>query len=298
MEIISDITAFKESVIGLGFFDGIHKGHEILIKNVTKLAKKYKLPSILITFKKSPAEYFNKTVKYITTNEEKLDIISEFGIDYIIELPLDKKTINTSAISFLENYLIKQLNVKYIITGFNFTFGKNKEGTSSTLKNLQSKLKYNYIEIPAVKDGDNIISSTYIKELLTRGEIEKANTLLYKPFQISGIVQKGDEIGKTLGFPTANIDYNSSKISIPFGVYAVNVEYDNQIRKGIMNYGIKPTLNKHISEPTAETHIFNFDKNIYNEKIQVKILKQIRKEKKFNSINELKLQIKKDIEKC
>ncbi len=297
MEVFNDIIQLKNSTVALGFFDGVHIGHQALINKVVKTAKLHNTKSVLITFKKSPAETFGKDVKYITNNKEKEFLISSFDVDYMIELSFNEDLMNMTALDYLKN-VTNNLHPYTIITGFNHTFGKNKVGNPFFLKEQSSKLNYDYIEIPAIIHNNEIVSSTLIKKYLLNGDIENANQMLGHNFNISGEVIEGNKIGRTIGFPTANIIYPEHIVQIPFGVYRCNVNIQNKTYRGFLNYGIKPTIKETHKKPIAEVHIIDFNKDIYGENIEISILKKIRNEKKFSSIEELRQQINEDLKQC
>ncbi len=298
MEILNDLKEIKNSCIGLGFFDGLHLGHRELLSVLVKKAQNTNSKSVVISFKNSPAEKFFSDVKYINLRGERENLINQMGVDYLIELDFDDNLVNITAENYLKNVLVKYFSPKLIISGFNHTFGKNKQGNSEFLKNNQSNYGYKYIQIEPVKFNDEIVSSTYIKELLTKGNISKANLMLATPFTISGVVEKGNQIGRQISFPTANISYPKEKVIIPYGVYSVNVKYNFKTYKGMLNFGIKPTINRLDKKPVAEVHILGFNEDIYDEFIEIEILNKIRDEQKFSSLDELKKQIKKDIQAC
>ena len=276
--------------IVLGFFDGVHAGHRELINSAVNFSRENK--TVLLTFKSSPSLYFNGTEEYIRTREESVKIIENLGVDIVEEI--DFSTIaNQSAEEYLEN-LINKYSPKAIFTGFNHTFGYNKDGNPEFLKQKSQELKFEYHCLEPYKIDNQVVSSTYIKSLLKEGKIQLANKLLIEPFSIFGKVIKGNQIGRTIGFPTANINYPDKIVRIPFGVYAVNLTIENKPYQGIMNWGRKPTINN--ASPVAEIHIIDFNKDLYGKNISVNILDYIRGEEKFNSIEELKLQIEKDLE--
>lgn len=298
MEVLKKLCVIDNVCVGLGFFDGVHKGHTALIKKLVELSKETHSKSVIITFQKNPAECFIKNVTYITSNEEKEKLMSSLGVDYVFELDFNTELKNMSAENYLEKIIYSNFKPKYILTGFNHTFGRGKCGTSEFLRTNQGKYGYKYIEIPPIKYNNEIISSTLIRNCIEEGNLKKANNLLGHNFLITGTVQKGNQIGRTIGFPTANIKYPKEKPEIPFGVYSVRVKVLNKLYRGMLNYGIKPTINGGKNDPVAEVHILDFDNNIYGEKIGMYILEKIRNEKKFNSLEELKEQIAKDLKKC
>lgn len=270
----------KASLI-LGFFDGIHVGHREVIKNCPSNKK------ILVTFSSSPAEFFNKNFEYIYSREYNYKLLEELGIDYIYEQKFED-VVSLSAEEYLE-MLIKKFSPISITSGINHTFGNNRLGNSLFLKNHEGLYKYFCTEL--TKIGEEIVCSSRIKQLLSNGEIEKANQFLSKNFVIKSTVIEGAKLGRELGFPTANLPYPKNIIRIPYGVYVAKVFN----KSAIMNWGIKPTIG---SKEIIEVHIPNFNKNLYGELVEVEILGKIRDEKKFENLEELKLQIKKDVEIC
>jgi len=271
----------------LGFFDGVHIAHRVLISS----ALNYSKSSTLITFIDSPAVYFGKEKEYILSREESVKRIKALGVKNVIELDFPKIA-NMQAKEYLE-YLIKDFSPDAIFTGFNHTFGLNKEGTPKILDKNQSKYGYKYFCVEPQKYEGEVISSSLIKKYIKNGEIEKANILLGNKFFIDGTVIEGAKIGRNIGFPTANIMYPDSIVKLPFGVYKVLCEGKN----AILNWGMRPTVHN-IKEPVAEVHILGFEGDLYGKRIRVEIIKQIRSEKCFSNLEELKRQIKEDISAC
>lgn len=298
MDILEKFVTLKNVCLGLGFFDGVHLGHRLLIKELVSKSKKLGQKSAILTFKNSPAEKFFEDVEYINTPEEKENLISDLGVDYLVEVDFDDKLMNMSPNEYIKDVICKFFQPKYIISGFNHTFGKNKQGTPKLLKIASSEYGYEYMELSPVEVDGNLVSSSLIREKLHEGEITFANKLLGYNYTISGTVIKGNQIGRTIGFPTANIVYPEKKVQIPFGAYSAQVIVDGVEYKGILNYGVKPTVNKNQNSPVAEIHILNFNQNIYGQNIVISIINRIRDEKRFNSLEALKKQIKEDIEKC
>lgn len=275
----------KNSSLILGFFDGVHVAHQVVIKS--GLSDN----SVLVTFKNSPNLYFQGHAEYILSREESLKKIYALGIKQIIELDFPT-VVNWTADEYLQ-YLVKTYAPLSISTGYNHTFGLNQTGNANFLKLNQSKYGYKYFCIPPQKDGDDVISSTLIKKLLLKGDIERANKLLNSNFILNGKIIKGEKVARTMGFPTANFTYPQNIIKIPFGVYVARV-FD---KPAILNWGIKPTFNN-TKNPILELHIPHFNKDLYNKSVRVEILKKIRDEKKFSGIDDLKKQIEKDIMQC
>ena len=275
----------------LGFFDGVHKAHKAVIES----AFEYSDDVTLITFKDSPAFYFGKEFKYILSRKNSIEKIKKIGVSDVVELDFPQIA-SVSAEEYLEQ-LVQKYHPVSISTGFNHTFGKNKLGTSEFLKENSKKYNYKYLCIEAIYDNKEIISSSLIKQYLAEGNMEKANYLLESSFILEGKVIHGAKLGRTIGFPTANIKYPNEIIKIPYGVYKTKVNINNNIYTGIMNWGMKPTV-KNTIEPVVEVHLLDFSDNLYNKNIRIEVLNQIRPEKKFANLDELKNQIKKDIEKC
>jgi riboflavin kinase/FMN adenylyltransferase len=275
----------------LGFFDGVHKAHKAVISSALNQSKDV----TLITFKTSPALYFGVNVEYLLSRKNSLEKIKKLGVKEIVEL--DFASIAAMPASEYLEYLIKTYNPISISTGFNHTFGANKQGTPKFLEENQEKYNYKYICTPPIEENGEIISSTLIRNYLKSGEIEKANSLLEGNFILEGEVIHGAKIGRTIGFPTANINYPTELVKIPFGVYKTFANIDSKKKNAIMNWGMKPTVNNTI-EPVVEVHILNYDENLYGKNIKIEVIKQIRAEKKFNNLDELKAQISEDIKSC
>lgn len=266
----------------LGFFDGVHLAHQEVIFSAVKFSS----CPILVTLKN-----FNKTKELILERSDSFTKIKSLGVKKIVELDFSLIS-SMQADDFLE-FLKKEYNPISISTGFNYTFGKDRCGNSKTLETNQNKYGYKYFCIPPLKYNEDVISSTFIKQKLIAGDIHLADELLGSNFTIQGVVKKGAQIGRMIGFPTANIDYPENIVKIPYGVYYVKIGE----KRGIMNWGMKPTVHNTLC-PVSETHIFDFDGDLYGQELRIEILNRIRGEIKFQSLEELKKQIKKDIEAC
>jgi riboflavin kinase/FMN adenylyltransferase len=286
MEILNQTSNFPKQVsLILGFFDGLHLGHRELILQAPSNTEK-----VLVTFSKSPAEYFTPEFSYIYPREISYSIAEKLGINDILEYNFSE-ILNISAEDYLNN-LVENFEPKYILSGFNHTFGKNKLGNAKFLKEKQQEYNYKYICVPEYKKDGKTVSSTYIKELLANGEIPKANTFLGENFKIKSKVIKGARIGRTIGFPTANMKYPKDIIRIPYGVYCVKAFN----MPAVLNWGVKPTVDG--KEEVLEIHIPNWEKDLYEKELEIEIIDKIRDEQKFKNLEELKTQIKKDVKKC
>jgi len=295
MEIFTDFNKKQDLSLVLGYFDGLHLGHKAVILSAIDLAKKNKLKSALITFKKSPFEVLhNVEGKYILPLDKKVKMLEKIGIDYLYLLDFNKKFAEIPAQDYLKN-LINNFHPKFITTGYNHTFGFNKLGNAEFLASMQKLYGYKYNEIKPIKINDIIISSSKIRTALANGEVELVNKMLGYKFFMENEVIEGQKLGRTIGFRTANLIFSKNSVQIPNGVYAVEVEYSGKNYKGIANYGTKPTVTN-VTDKILEVHILDFNLDIYGKKIKVNFLKRLRDEKKFASLEELKNQIKKDIE--
>lgn len=289
MQIFTELTKNPNLSLALGYFDGVHLGHQAVIKNAVDFARQNGNKSAVITFSDHPCCYFwGVCPKYILTRKEREEKIAELGVDYLYELDFESIS-GLTAEDYLKNILVKYFTPSAISTGWNHNFGYKKSGNVKFLAQNAKKFDYTYFELPPQKIENEVISSTSIRKLLSTGKIEKANDMLGYNFLIKGEVIKGNQIGRTIGFKTANLIYPPELIDLPFGVYSVDTQYG----KGIANFGTRPTVDG--KGTLLEVHILDFDKDIYGENITVKFNKMIRTEKKFPSLDALKTQIKTDI---
>ena len=295
MQIFTELNKNPNLSLALGYFDGVHLGHKAVILSAVNFAHKNGNKSAVITFKDHPCCFFYGVCpKYILTREDRLSHLEVLGVDYVYILDFNAKLCMLSAQDYLKNVLIDNFSPKSISTGFNHYFGAKKSGGVDLLTQMQSVYGYKYFEVPPQKIGKDTISSTVIRNALSKGQIANANEMLGYNFTISGEVIKGQQLGRKIGFRTANLMYPPELIDLPFGVYSVIVHYQNAVYRGITNFGIRPTVSN-TNQCSLETHILDFDRDIYGENIAVEFLKMIRLEKKFASIEELKKQIKYDI---
>ena len=286
----------KGSIILIGNFDGVHLGHQKLFKLAKLYKKKFKLKIGVVNFDPMPKMFFNKLLKNfrITSVKTKIKLLSKFDVDFIITKKFDKIFSKTKSLTFIKEILNKKLKSKFIFVSNNFKFGNKREGNVNLL--IQNEKRFNFKVVkpkPLIKQK-KIVSSSLIRSLLEKGLLEKANKLLNRKWTIDGVVKKGRQIGKKIGFPTCNIDIKDYVLAKP-GVYAVRVLRLNKSKyiRGIANLGYRPTFNQ--KKILLEVHLFNFSGNLYNKLLSVEFLKFIRKEKKFKNVNQLKSQIKKDL---
>ena len=286
-------NSYKNSIILIGNFDGLHSGHQKLFKQAEKFKKKLNLKLGVITFDPIPKMFFDKKIKnYRLSNfDQKVSYFEKFNVDFLINKNFNKKFSKITYKKFIENILYKSLKTKYIFVSNNFRFGYKREGNVKLLKKFQKKYQYKLINPKPLIIKNKIISSTLIRKLLQNGELNSANKILKRNWSIEGTVEKGRMMGKKIGFPTCNIDIKNY-ILAKTGVYAVkvNVKKSRKIYRGIANLGYRPTFNQ--KKLLLEVNLFNFSGNLYNKKLSVEFLKFIRGEKKFNGIDDLRNQIK------
>ncbi len=303
MKIFYDIKKIsrhtKNSVIAIGIFDGVHLGHQKILKKVTKAAKAKRLKSVVLTFEPHPASVLSPrtTIPFLTTLTHRLNIIAEFGIDVCVTLKFNKRLAALSAEGFTKNILVDKLDAKRIVVGKGFLFGRSKKANANSLKNLGKKLGFMVECTEQVRYKKRVISSTRIRASIEAGKLCDAVSMLGRRVSVFGTVVKGDRRGNILGFPTANINPHHEAIP-PSGVYAVRVSIGKKDFKGILNIGRRPTfygVNHKDKEPLLEVHIFGFDKMIYGKDIEVQFIKRIRAERKFSNRKKLIEQIQKDI---
>lgn len=290
---INDIDNIYKSVVTIGNFDGIHKGHQVLIKEAVQFANKRNIKSVVFTFDNHPANYFeNKHVKSIITNNEKINRIKSLGVDILVIIPFDSYMTKISPIEFIKSILIDKLGARKIIVGHDFTFARRKEGNTKLLKEMSSKYGFELEIVDPIKVNDIRVSSTYIRQLVAEGSVDKVNKYLGYHCEIKGNVIKGKQLGRTIGFPTANIEINDDLLIPNNGIYVTKVYVYNDVYYGATNIGYNPTVNG--DKLSIETNILEFDEDIYGQVIKIEFLERIRDEKKFNSLEELKAQLKKD----
>ena len=289
MQIFTELNKNPNLSIALGYFDGVHSGHRTVIQNAVAYAKKNGGKSAVITFTDHPCCFFYGICpKYILTRQERENRIKAIGVDYLYELDFESISGLTAA-EYLKDVLVKYFSPCAISTGWNHNFGYKKSGNAKFLHDSSKKFGYEYFELPPKKINNEIVSSSAIRKYLSEGKLEKANTMLGYKFYTSGRIIKGQQLGRTIGYKTANMIYPAELISLPFGVYSVQTNFG----KGIANFGTRPTVK---GEGTLlEVHILDFDKDIYGETLNVEFNKMIRPEKKFPSLDALKNQIRNDI---
>lgn len=285
----------KEAVVAIGFFDGVHEGHQKVIKQAVEIAQKSHRECAVMTFYPHPSVVLRKNgekVHYISTLEEKEAIMAKLGVDRLYIVTFNKELSQLSPAQFLQHF-IHDLHITHMVAGFDYTFGHKGAGNMQNIDDHTDETLERTV-IQQVSHEESKVSSTAIRTALQRGEVELVNDLLGRPYQATGRVVKGDQRGRTLGFPTANLEIDEAKLLPEVGVYAVAVAYKGQTYKGMANIGYKPTFRDDMVKPSVEVFILDFDKIIYGEELTVYWHAYIRSEKKFNGIEEIVAQLKSD----
>ena len=294
---ISNFSSEEKTFVTIGTFDGVHFGHQQIIKKLVNEAKKEGGKSVLLTFFPHPRMVLQKdsSLKLINTIDERAELLKKTGLDYLIIHPFSKEFSRLSALSFVRDILVNQLNTSKLIIGYDHHFGKNREGNIEQLSEYSELYNFSVEEIPAQDIDEVSISSTKIRKALANGHLKTANNYLGYNFMLTGTVVNGKQLGGKIGFPTANIDIKETYKLIPkTGVYVVKSEINKKVIFGMMNIGNRPTLNgKH---QTIEVHFFDFNQNVYHQKITIETLYFLREEQKFDSVKILIHQLKKDEE--
>lgn len=300
MKIFNDLSAYKSNnrtFVTIGTFDGVHVGHQKVLKDLVESAKKNNAESVLLTFFPHPRMVLQKEsdIKLINTIDERIQLLHKIGLDSLVIHEFSNEFSNLSAIEFVQNILVNKLKIAKLIIGYDHHFGKNREGNYKKLQELGKQFDFKLKKISQHDISDIAVSSTKIRKAIEGGEIEKANTYLGYNFMLTGEVVKGKNLGEKIGFPTANISINETYKLIPkTGVYLVKSKIENETFFGMMNIGYRPTVSG--KNQTIEINYFNFSKNLYGKIVQVEVLKYMRSEIKFESVEALKIQLHKDKE--
>lgn len=293
MEVYHGIENFSRiayPVVTTGTFDGVHMGHMTIINRLKEVAEKQKGETVLLTFFPHPRMVLQEDndLKLINTLDEKINLLEKAGIDHLIIHPFTKEFSRLTSLEFVRDLMVNKIGTKRLVIGYDHHFGRNREGSFEHLMEFGPLYGFDVEEIPA-QDIDNVnVSSTKIRKALLEGDLRTANEYLTHPFSISGKVVSGAQIGRKLGFPTANIEVLERYKLIPaHGIYAVKVQIDYQSFNGMLNIGVRPTIADADGKPTIEVNIFDFDEDIYGKQISVQLIDRIRAEEKFPSLDDL-----------
>jgi len=293
---IQQLPPINASVVTIGSFDGVHFGHQQIIKKVVAEAQKRQILSIVVSFEPHPRVFFNpqEKVPLLTSTAEKGDLLANLGVDILLVMEFNADFANLSAEDYIADFLVKNLSPKLIVIGYDHHFGRQRRGNLDFLKNRSEFFAYEVEEI-APRDVDNlVVSSTKIRNFLSKKQIEQANKLLNHNFSLSGTVVKGQQIGHKIGFPTANLSIaESQKLVPPEGIYVAMAVLNRQKYKAMLYIGRRPTLDNNLAQ-TIELHIFDFSQDIYFQPLRIELLAHLREDKKLSNLQELTAQLEED----
>lgn len=293
---LNDFLPIQNAVVTLGTFDGVHLGHRKILARIREIADQIRGETVVVTFWPHPRLVLypqEHNIKLLTSFEEKASLLRKFGVDHLVTIPFTKEFSQLSSEEFIQKVLLEKIQTKVLVIGYDHRFGKDREGSFDHLLSNKSRYGFELEEIPR-EDIDHIgISSTKIRTALAEGKVDIARTYLGRDFELNGVIIKGQQLGRSIGFPTANIKILHDYKLIPGdGAYAVSVNLENQKYQGMLNIGNRPTVNG--IEKTVEVNLFNYSGNLYDKRLSVGFKVFLRAEKKFNSLEELQAQLEKD----
>ena len=298
MKVVENYNNFKDtqkSIVTIGTFDGVHIGHQKIIEQLVLTAKENNCSSVLLTFFPHPRMVLQKdnSIQLINTIEERIEILQKTGLDYLIIHPFDAAFSRLTAFEFVRDVLVKHLQISQLVVGYDHRFGKNREGDFEQLVEYGDMYEFKVHEIPAQDINAISVSSTKVRKALEQGGIKKATEYLGYFFSLTGEIVKGDQLGSTIGYPTANIKVEEAYKLIPEnGAYFVRAFIDEVLVYGMMNIGVRPTVQG--ANKTIETHFFDFNADLYGKRLRIEVLDFLRNEQKFDSLEDLKIQLDKD----
>lgn len=303
MKVHTDIASFRDvhrPVLTTGTFDGVHRGHRSVLDRLKELARKEAGESVLFTFHPHPRMVLypgDNDLKLLTTQEEKIARLEAAGLDHLLVVPFSRQFSRMHATEYVRDVLVGGIGVHAVVIGYDHRFGRNREGDLGLLHQLGEVYDFQVDEIPAQEVDHIKVSSTKVRHALLEGDLRAANELLGYPYQLTGVVVKGDQRGRTIGYPTANIGAIDPLKLVPGnGVYAVTVELGSGTHQGMMNIGVRPTVREGSEDVSVEVNIFGFERDIYGEPITVRLVQRLRAEQHFNGLDALKAQLAKDKE--
>lgn len=294
---LNNLPEFKNAVLTIGSFDGVHIGHQQIIQQINDLATSIDGESVLITFDPHPRLVVGKKqghLKLLNTLDEKADLLQQCGVDVLVVVPFSKEFASQSPDAYIQDFLVAHFQPKIIAIGYDHKFGQNRVGDISYLKKFEAQHDFQVVEISKQEVADIAVSSTKVRTALMNGNVGKAERLLGQPFGLRGLVVKGLQIGATIGYPTANIEVQHPyKLIPPEGIYAVWVAFEKHRYQGMLYIGNRPTIDEDLKQ-TIEVNIFDFDQNIYGKELKVEFIEYLRGDVKFTTIENLKNQLTKD----
>src|SRR5688572_19913128 len=293
---LEEVT-LQKSWLTVGVFDGVHRGHQEMIKALTTGAHANGAPAVVLTFDPHPAKVFGRgDIKLLTLPDERAKLLGEMGVDVVITHPFNRDVANITAKDFMLR-MKERLGLEYLVLGYDSALGKNREGNVTRLTEIGQELDYAVQAVPALSDDSGVISSTEIRKLISTGNVEEAARLMGHPYSLHGPVIRGDGRGKRINVPTANIDYSREKMIPANGIYACWAYLQGERYRAAINIGINPTFTPDKQIPNAEVHLLDFDREIYGQDIRLEFVARLRDELKFDSVEALVEQIWKDVAK-
>jgi riboflavin kinase / FMN adenylyltransferase len=294
----NSIQSIRNPVISIGVFDGVHRGHAAIFARVRGRAKELGGESVIVTFWPHPRLVLGHNtdgLKYLTTLDEKKSLISRHGIDHLIVLTFTKEFAKLPPCNFVRQYLVDRAGLRHLVFGFDHHFGHKREGNFENLKSCAVMYGFSIEQLEPVVEGNCLISSSAIREALSLGDVKHASHLLSYPYSLQGKIVGGKQVGRSMGYPTANLKPGDEHKLVPAdGVYAVRVRIGRQNFMGMMNIGFRPTVDKRQGDKSLEVHIMDFEGDVYNHKIRISFIDRIRDEMQFGSLDQLKKQLARD----
>lgn len=297
---LASLPSFKNAVVTIGSYDGVHAGHQAIIQRINELASNIDGESVLITFHPHPRLVLrghSASLKLLNTINEKIQLLKQFGIQHLVIVPFTKSFSQQTPQAYIEDFLVKRFQPKRIVIGYDHRFGNNRAGDINLLKAYEATSGFEVFEIKKQEVDTIVVSSTKIRKALLEGEVRQASEWLGQPFLITGEVVHGQHLGTQLGYPTANIHIQDQyKLIPPVGIYAVRIHHQKSLYDGMLYIGNRPTLDG--VEQSIEVNIFDFNENIYGQQLQIDFVQRIRDDIKFEGLEGLKLQLAKDKADC
>jgi riboflavin kinase/FMN adenylyltransferase len=303
MEILRSISELSRPpgplFLAIGVFDGVHRGHQAVISTSADHARAANGTPIVVTFDPHPEKVLRpeKAPHLLSATQHKITLIKNLGVGHLLVIKFDKQFAATEPEDFVKELVTTSRPLREICVGHEWSFGKNRRGNLELLKKLGSQFNFQVIGVPPVKANGEVVSSTAIRRAIERGDFAKAAAMLGREYTILGTVTHGDNLGKGIGFPTANLSAHSEQFP-PNGVYAAEAKIDNELHRGVINLGVRPTVSGTKSERVLEVHLFDFSRDIYGRDVEVRFIKFLRPEKKFKNVDALIAQIRRDVEQA
>lgn len=289
----------RDAWLTIGSFDGVHRGHQEIIKHMAAGAHQVNAPAVVLTFYPHPSAVLRKRSDsfYLTSPEERAELLGSLGIDLVITHPFNLEVAALSARDFMAR-LTEHLNIRHLFVGYDFALGRGREGDVPRLKEVGEELGYSVTVVPPYRNGDAVISSSQVRSALTEGDVARAARLLGRPYRVSGEVVRGDGRGRTIGIPTANLNVWAQRVIPGAGVYVCQAKLNGRSWGAVTNIGVRPTFNEQSVSPRVEAHLLDYDHDLYGQTIQLDFLSRIRDEQRFPSVQALVEQIRQDIQKA